>query len=110
MPEFDIPGHSTSWLVAYPELGSAPGPYKVERRAGIFEPALDPTREQTYKFLDTFLGEMAGLFPDAYMHIGGVQEKRKHSEPKPPKHTFNKTQKFGLCYHRLPYVSSPPLC
>ena len=54
MPEFDIPGHSTSWLVGYPEMGSAPGPYKIERGAGIFEPALDPTREQTYKFLDVF--------------------------------------------------------
>src|SRR2546429_2275750 len=77
MPEFDIPGHSTSWLVAYPEFGSAPGPYKIERGAGIFEPVLDPTREQTYKFLDTFLGEMAGLFPDAYMHIGGDENEGK---------------------------------
>src|SRR4029077_3523408 len=33
MPEFDIPGHSTSWLVGYPEMGSAPGPYKIERGA-----------------------------------------------------------------------------
>jgi hexosaminidase len=77
MPEFDIPGHSTSWLVAYPEIGSAPGPYKIERGAGIFEPALDPTREQTYKFLDTFLGEMAALFPDEYMHIGGDENEGK---------------------------------
>src|SRR5256884_627058 len=77
MPEFDIPGHSTSWLVGYPEIGSAPGPYKIERGAGIFEPVLDPTREQTYKFLDTFLGEMAGLFPDAYMHIGGDENEGK---------------------------------
>src|SRR3982750_4109755 len=77
MPEFDIPGHSTSWLVAYPELGSAPGPYKIERGAGIFEPALDPTREPTYKFLDTFLGEMAQLFPDEYMHIGGDENEGK---------------------------------
>jgi hexosaminidase len=77
MPEFDIPGHSTSWLVGYPELGSAPGPYKIERAAGIFEPALDPTREQTYKFLDGFLGEMAALFPDAYMHIGGDENEGK---------------------------------
>ena len=77
MPEFDIPGHSTSWLVGHPELGSAPGPYKIERGAGIFEPALDPTREQTYKFLDTFLGEMADLFPDAYLHIGGDENEGK---------------------------------
>ena len=77
MPEFDIPGHSTSWLVGYPEMGSAPGPYKIERGAGIFEPALDPTREQTYKFLDTFLGEMAQLFPDEYMHIGGDENEGK---------------------------------
>src|SRR3982750_4381789 len=56
VPEFDIPGHSTSWLVAHPELGSAPGPYTIERRPGIFEPALDPTREEVYKFLDAFLG------------------------------------------------------
>jgi hexosaminidase len=77
MPEFDIPGHSTSWLVGHPELGSAPGPYKIERGAGIFEPALDPTRDQTYKFLDVFLGEMAALFPDAYLHIGGDENEGK---------------------------------
>ena len=77
VPEFDMPGHSTSWLVGYPELGSAPGPYTIERRAGIFEPALDPTRDEVYKFLDTFLGEMASLFPDAYMHIGGDENEGK---------------------------------
>jgi len=77
MPEFDIPGHSTSWLVGHPELGSAPGPYTIERRPGIFEPALDPTRAELYKFLDTFLGEMAALFPDAYIHIGGDENEGK---------------------------------
>ena len=90
MPEFDIPGHSTSWLVAYPEIGSAPGPYKIERGAGIFEPALDPTREQTYKFLDGFLGEMAGLFPDAYMHIGGDENEGKQWDRNPQIQGFMK--------------------
>jgi hexosaminidase len=71
MPEFDMPGHATSWLVGHPELGSAPGPYSIERKAGIFQPALDPTREELYKFLEGFFTEMAQLFPDAYMHIGG---------------------------------------
>src|ERR1041385_2910205 len=90
MPEFDIPGHSTSWLVAYPEIGSAPGPYKIERGAGIFEPALDPTREQTYRFLDTFLGEMAGLFPDEYMHIGGDENEGKPWDRNPQIQAFMK--------------------
>ena len=83
MPEFDIPGHSTSWLVGHPELGSAPGPYTIERRPGIFEPALDPTREEVYKFLETFLGEMAALFPDDYLHIGGDENEGKQWDRNP---------------------------
>jgi len=83
VPEFDIPGHSTSWLVGHPELGSAPGPYTIERRPGIFEPALDPTREDVYKFLDTFLGEMAALFQDDYLHIGGDENEGKQWDRNP---------------------------
>jgi hexosaminidase len=71
VPEFDIPGHTTSWLVGYPQLASAPGPYRIEREWGVFDPTLDPTRDSTYRFLDAFLGEMAALFPDAFFHIGG---------------------------------------
>jgi hexosaminidase len=90
VPEFDIPGHSTSWLVGHPELGSAPGPYSIERRAGIFEPALDPTREEVYKFLETFLGEMAAIFPDAYMHIGGDENEGKQWDKNPKIQSFMK--------------------
>ena len=71
VPEFDMPGHVTSWLVGYPELGSKPGPYQVEHGTGVFNAALNPTLESTYEFLDEFLGEMSTLFPDEYMHIGG---------------------------------------
>src|SRR5947209_14058459 len=92
VPEFDIPGHSTSWLVGYPELGSAPGPYRIERGAGIFEPALDPTREEVYKFLDGFLGEMAALFPDAYMHIGGDESEGKQWDKNPQIQAFMKAK------------------
>ncbi|HEX6648679.1 MAG TPA: family 20 glycosylhydrolase [Pyrinomonadaceae bacterium] len=90
MPEFDIPGHSTSWLVGHPELGSAPGPYTIERRPGIFEPALDPTREEVYKFLETFLGEMAALFPDEYLHIGGDENEGKQWDRNPAIQAFMK--------------------
>ncbi len=71
IPEFDVPGHTTSWLVGYPELASAPGPYTIERHWGVFQPTMDPTREETYRFLDEFIGEVAALFPDPYFHIGG---------------------------------------
>jgi hexosaminidase len=71
VPEFDIPGHAQSWFVGYPELASGPGPYSIEREFGIFDPVMDPTRRSTYDFIDRFLGEMAGIFPDPYMHIGG---------------------------------------
>ena len=71
VPEFDMPGHTTAWFVGYPDLASAPGPFQIERKFGVFDPVMDPTRESTYKFLDTFIGEMAAIFPDHFMHIGG---------------------------------------
>jgi hexosaminidase len=71
VPEFDIPGHTVSWMVAYAQLGSSKGPFHLPDVAGIHDEALDPTREGTYVFLNRFIGEMAKIFPDAYFHIGG---------------------------------------
>ena len=71
VPEFDIPGHTTAWLVGYPELGTNPGPYEIGRHWGIYENVLDPSREETYAFLDAFFEEMTALFPDPYFHVGG---------------------------------------
>jgi hexosaminidase len=88
VPEFDIPGHATSWFVGYPELASGPGPYQVEHTFGIKDPAMDPTRESTYKFLDAFIGEMSALFPDAYMHIGGDENKGKQWMANPAIRSF----------------------
>jgi hexosaminidase len=71
VPEFDMPGHTSAWFVGYPDLASAPGPFHIEREFGVFDPVMDPTRESTYKFLDAFIAEMAAIFPDHFMHIGG---------------------------------------
>ena len=88
VPEFDVPGHTTSWFVGYPELASAPGPYQIQRRFGVHDGAMDPTREETYKFLDKFLGEMATLFPDAYFHIGGDESNGKQWKSNPKIQAF----------------------
>jgi len=76
VPEFEMPGHSTAWLFAYPSLNSGSGasgstPEGIRREFGISAYAIDPTREATYTFIGRFLTEMAGIFPDAYVHIGG---------------------------------------
>jgi hexosaminidase len=83
IPEFDMPGHSTAWFVGYPDLGSAPGPYEIERKWGVFDPAMDPTKEHTYHFLDEFIGEMAKLFPDKFFHIGGDEVNGKQWDGNP---------------------------
>ncbi|MGH9489558.1 MAG: beta-N-acetylhexosaminidase [Terriglobales bacterium] len=75
LPEFDMPGHCTSWLVGYPDLGSAPGPYHIARIFGILPNAFDPANEHLYPWLDKFFAEMTALFPDAYFHIGGDENK-----------------------------------
>lgn len=83
IPEFDMPGHTTSWFVGYPEHASAPGPYEIERRFGVFDAAFDPTREETYEFIDGFVAEMVRLFPDPYWHIGGDEVTGKHWNQNP---------------------------
>jgi len=83
IPEFDMPGHTSAWMVGYPELASAPGPYEIQIQWGIFDPTMDPTREETYQFLDGFIGEMAALFPDEYFHIGGDENNGKQWQANP---------------------------
>ncbi|HSY90373.1 MAG TPA: family 20 glycosylhydrolase [Candidatus Binatus sp.] len=84
MPEFDIPGHSRSWFLGYPELSSGTGPYTLEGGGpGYIDPIMDPTRETTYKFLEKFIAEMARLFPDPYFHIGGDEVDGKQWDANP---------------------------
>jgi hexosaminidase len=86
MPEFEMPGHSRSMYVGYPELASGSGPYKME--PGAPDAEMDPTKEDTYKFLDKFLEEMAKLFPDEYVHIGGDEVAGKEWEANPKIQAF----------------------
>jgi len=90
VPEFDMPGHSTAWFVGHPELASGKGPYAIERKWGIFDPAMDPTNEKVYKFLDDLIGETARVFPDHYFHIGGDEVNGKEWDANPKIQVFMK--------------------
>src|ERR1700681_3107520 len=91
VPEFDMPGHSTAWFVGHPEFASGPGPYDIERKWGIFDPAMDPTNEKLYKFLEQLIEEMGKLFPDHYFHIGGDEVNGKQWDANPKIQEFKKS-------------------
>jgi len=78
VPEFDLPGHSKSWQIAYPELGFTAEAQQFAISNGVFTPPIDPTKESVYTFLDAFVAEMSALFPDPYMHIGGDEVNPKY--------------------------------
>ncbi len=90
VPEFDMPCHTSSWLVGYPQLASGAGPYELPTKWGVLDAAMDPTRETTYEFIDRFLGEMTALFPDAYFHIGGDECDGKEWDANPRIQAFMK--------------------
>ncbi len=76
VPEFDMPGHTSSWIVAYPAIGAE----RIDALPTVFGipvAELDVSREATFKFIDKFVGEMSGIFPDAYFHIGGDETEGK---------------------------------
>lgn len=77
VPEFDMPGHSSSTALAYPEYGSGENLTQLPIVYGMPRAELDPSNEKTYKFVDAFVKEMSGIFPDEYFHIGGDETQGK---------------------------------
>src|ERR1700761_1114094 len=77
VPEFDMPGHGSSWILAYPDLSPKAHLSTLPVVYGMPTAVLDPTRKSTYKFIDGLVDEMGKIFPDAYFHIGGDEVQGK---------------------------------
>lgn len=73
VPELDMPGHTTAWLVAYPHLTAAgtAAPAEARRAIGIADVAIEPDDERTFEFLAGLMDEVVELFPDTHLHLGG---------------------------------------
>lgn len=73
IPEINLPSHASQIVKAYPNLGSGDtATYKNGTAEwGVFLPLLDPTNKDVYRFIDTIVGEIAAIFPDQTLHIGG---------------------------------------
>ncbi|PYD69501.1 beta-N-acetylhexosaminidase [Komagataeibacter swingsii] len=70
VPEFDTPGHSYALLLAYPQYAAQPVAAPMDPKR-VVRAAIDPTSPQARDFIARLYHEMAGLFPDAYFHVGG---------------------------------------
>jgi len=74
VPEIELPGHAMAALVAYPQLACNPEAMakKAMPEGGtISRDVYCPGKDETFKFLEEVLGEVAALFPSKYIHIGG---------------------------------------
>ena len=69
IPELDVPGHVTSWLVRYPEWGLRKT--GLSTRFGVHRACLDPSSETLYQDLEALFSEVIDVFPDEFFHIGG---------------------------------------
>lgn len=78
VPEIEMPGHSLAALVAYPELSCSGGPLKIPDNWGIQKDVFCAGNEQTFKFLEDVLTEVADLFPSPIIHIGGDECPKDH--------------------------------
>lgn len=83
VPEIDVPGHSMAMLAAYPELSCThekvyvnPGTNFAEwfgdgKFKMLVDNTLNPSNELVYDYLDKVFTEVAMLFPNPYIHVGG---------------------------------------
>ena len=84
VPEVDVPGHSMSAIASYPYLcctktpdakvnpGSSDSEWHDDGTFKMFsDNSLNPSDEKVYEFLDKVFTEIAALFPNPYIHVGG---------------------------------------
>jgi len=71
VPEFEMPGHSSAAIAAYPWLGTAAKPIEVPIKFGRHYDNYDVTKPEVIGFIKDVLNEIFDLFPSEVIHIGG---------------------------------------
>ncbi len=74
LPEIDVPAHSLALISSYPNLSCTQLPYSVNAGGKGYERndnVLCIGNDSTFSMLDKIFTEIAALFPNPYIHIGG---------------------------------------
>jgi len=72
MLEVDMPGHNYAYFLGKQSGLMADCPNTLAPVSNEFwKASFDPTNPALYAFLDTFIGELAGRFPEQVLHLGG---------------------------------------
>lgn len=71
VPEFDIPGHTSAVLSAYPQLSCRSAAVQSKTCSGIFKDILCAGNPDTVRMIKDVIDEMCEIFDGDYFHIGG---------------------------------------
>ncbi len=71
LPEFDLPGHTTGILAAYPEYSCFGETVSLATAGGIYPIILCAGKEITFELVEKLIDEICPLFPYELVHIGG---------------------------------------
>jgi hexosaminidase len=107
VPEIDVPGHSMAAIAAYPELSCSKNPdtkvnpgtnfaewYSNGTFKMLIDNTLNPSDEKVYEFLDKVFTEVAALFPNQYIHVGGDECYKGYWEKDPGCQALMKKENF----------------
>lgn len=78
IPEFDMPGHTSALLSAYPRLSCGDKGVKIKTHQGIFKDVLCLAKDETFNTVTDILDEFLEIFPCEYIHIGGDEAPSDH--------------------------------
>merc|ERR1719273_20131 len=71
IPEIDVPAHTRSWALAYPDISAHCPKYNPHPEWPGYYTPMDPSNELIYSIIDGVIKDLTSVFPDKYFHMGG---------------------------------------